>query len=139
MPREFHAEIIEQEGVVFRSEVLSARLPGYDGLFGVMAYHAPMIAQLSVGEVTLHTPGDERLYFAVGGGVCQVGDNQLILLVRSAEASTDIEIERAQSAADRARERLARSAHERTIDVHRAQLALTRALNRLKVARYAQT
>jgi len=130
----FSMEIVKQDGIVFQGEVRSARLPGHDGYFGVLSSHAPMIAQVGIGEVKVVTFDDETRYFAVGGGVCEVGGNHLAIIVRSAEAAEDIHVDRAEQAAQRARQRLAEAKQQAEIEADRAQLALARALARLRVA-----
>jgi F-type H+-transporting ATPase subunit epsilon len=58
--------------------------------------------------------------------------------VDSAEKAIDIDLERAQRAYDRARERLDKDRDSEDIDFLRAELALKRAISRIKVANKAQ-
>ncbi len=139
MARPFRVQIIGQDGVDYQGEAVYVRVPGHDGYFGVMAHHTPMIAQVDIGEVKVVGEGDEVLFFAVSGGISHVKDNCLTLLVRSAEAATEISIERAEEAAARAQQRLQQARERSDIDGERARFALLRALNRLKVARRLQS
>lgn len=134
MARSFHVDLIQHEGEVFSGDVVYARIPGANGYFGVMAHHASMVAEVTIGEIILTIAGNEVRCFAVGGGVAETGGNKLTLLVRSAEPADSIDVERAQAAADRARARLAEKLANPDTDVQRAAFALARAYNRLQVA-----
>ncbi len=68
---------------------------------------------------------------AVSGGFVEVSDDHVIILADSAEKSSDIDMERARSSAERAQRRIAEG--EGDVDFNRATEALERANNRLKV------
>jgi F-type H+-transporting ATPase subunit epsilon len=74
---------------------------------------------------------DGQKILATSGGFLEVTDNLISIVVESAEFADQIDVERARSAEQRARERLAKKGE---IDAFRAELALARALNRLKIA-----
>jgi F-type H+-transporting ATPase subunit epsilon len=75
---------------------------------------------------------------AITSGFAEVSDNKVSILVDSAEKAIDIDIERAQRALERARERLEKDRESEDIDFIRAELALKRAVSRMKVAKKAQ-
>jgi F-type H+-transporting ATPase subunit epsilon len=75
--------------------------------------------------------GSDTLY-ATGGGFLEVHDNSVVVLVESAERPEEIDVKRAESARDRAVQRL--RSGSRTIDSARAEASLQRALNRLRLA-----
>jgi len=77
-----HLEIITHDRKVFEGEVTSARLPGADGLFEVLDNHAPLIAALRAGEVTL-TGAAGREAIRIEGGVVEVLRNNVIVLAES--------------------------------------------------------
>jgi len=128
----FSLEIIGPDKVVFRGEATSLTAPGVDGLFQVLYNHAPLLAQLGIGPMTVKSSGGQDTDFAVSGGFVEVRNNHVVVLVDTVEAAQEIDVRRANAAKDRASGRL----HEgsRDIDVERAQLALLRALNRIRVA-----
>ena len=134
MPPAFHAQLITPRQVLFDGQVQALVVPGSDGYFGILANHAPLMADMEIGEVVITLPDGERRYFAVAGGVCEVRDNEVVLLAEVGEMAQDIDGARAQTAAERARHRLRGEGAEKDIDVVRARLALVRALNRLKVS-----
>ena len=74
---------------------------------------------------------DGEKLLATSGGFLEVKNNRISLVVESAEFAEQIDVERAKSAEKRAKERLAKKGE---VDMLRAEMALTRALNRLKVS-----
>ncbi len=128
----FSLEIIAPDKVVFRSEATSLTAPAVDGLFQVLYNHAPLLAQLGIGRMTVKTVEGGDADFAVSGGFVEVRNNHVVVLVDTVEAAGEIDVSRANAAKDRAWNRL----HDRSrdIDVERAQAALLRALNRIRIA-----
>jgi F-type H+-transporting ATPase subunit epsilon len=128
----FSLEIVAPDKVVFKSDATSLTAPGVEGLFQVLYNHAPLLAQLGIGRVTVKTAEGKDVDFAVSGGFVEVRNNRVVVLVDTVETANEIDVNRANAARDRAWERL----HHRTgeIDVERARLALLRALNRIRVA-----
>lgn len=80
-----HLEIITPDRKVFEGEVTSAQFPGTDGLFEVLNNHAPLIAALKGGDVTL-TGGTGREVIRIEGGVVEVLNNNVIVLAEGALA-----------------------------------------------------
>ncbi|MGI4883410.1 MAG: ATP synthase F1 subunit epsilon [Janthinobacterium lividum] len=80
-----HLEIITPDRKVFEGEVTSARFPGADGSFEVLNNHAPLIAALKAGDVTL-TGAAGRDTFRIEGGVVEVLRNNVIVLAEGASA-----------------------------------------------------
>jgi F-type H+-transporting ATPase subunit epsilon len=78
-----HLEIITPDRKVFEGEVTSAQFPGTDGLFEVLNNHAPLIAALKAGDVTL-TGGTGREVIRIEGGVVEVLSNNVIVLAEGA-------------------------------------------------------
>lgn len=131
MPRTFKVDIVTPDGRVFDGEAESLRVPADEGELGVLAGHAPLLCTLRPGAALLRVGGEVRV-FAVGGGFMEVGGGRAVVLADSAEAAAGIERARAEEAVSRARERLHR--REKDLDVDRAEAALARGLNRLRVA-----
>jgi len=113
-------------------EVISCSAPGVKGSFQVLFNHAPLLSQLGIGEIKIET-GEGQFYFATSGGFLEVLNNRVSLLLETCESADEIDIQRAESAAERARRRL--KEREKDLDETRAEVALARALNRLRVAR----
>jgi len=132
MAAQFHLEIITPTKVYDEGEVDYLRAPGVDGAFGVMAGHTDSIMALTVGEIKV-VKGSVETTYAATKGFAEITAEGVQLLVESAEPGSDIDLSRAQSAYDRAKEHLAKKQDE-MIDELRALRALERSMNRLKVA-----
>ena len=131
MATEFELVIVTPFGEVFRGEVQSCTLPGSNGLFQVLPNHANLISLLEIGPLKVQFKDGKERYLALNGGYCEVKENSLKIMAESAEFAEDIDVERAKAAKQRAEQRL-HSKHA-DIDIPRAQLALAKALNRLKI------
>lgn len=133
MAEKLKLEVVTPKGAVVSQEVDIVTAPGYGGEFGVLANHAPFLSTIKTGVLTYKTGAQEETLM-VSGGFCEVSNNKLTFLVESAERGTDIDVERAMRAKERAEKRLAEAqAQKEKIDRTRAEAALQRALSRLKV------
>ena len=134
MAEKLKLEVVTPKGAVVSQEVDIVTAPGYGGEFGVLANHAPFLSTIKTGVLTYKT-GVREETLMVSGGFCEVSNNKLTFLVESAERGTDIDVERAMRAKERAEKRLAEAqAQKEKFDRTRAEAALQRALSRLKVA-----
>ncbi len=131
----FVTTIVTRHEELFAGDAISVIAPGQEGYFGVKANHAPFMVALGIGELRVTTPDNQNHYFAIAGGVAEVQDNVLVVLADTGERALDIDVARAEEAAERARARLFGAGLEEQVDLTRAEVALTRALNRLRVAR----
>jgi F-type H+-transporting ATPase subunit epsilon len=75
-----YLELITPDKKVFQGEVSEATFPGADGSFQVLKNHAPIISALGEGVVSF-TTADRRISLTVNGGVVEVKDNKIIVLV----------------------------------------------------------
>lgn len=132
--RTFNVEIVTPERVVLRDEVTSLVAPGVLGSFGVLAHHAPMLAELSPGELRFRKNSAEETRMVVGGGFLQVFNNQVTVLADSAERVEEINLDRARTSLNRAREELVRAqAALDDLGQKDAQAAVERAQARIRV------
>jgi len=135
MPKQLHIEIVTHDGVTFQGDADGLIAPGHDGYFGMLPHHAPIIAELGIGDLRVRR-GEQWSHFAVSGGILHLRDSDVVVMADTAEPAAEIDVERARRAADRARERLGQR-RKIEIDTARAEIALMRALNRLHVAEFS--
>ena len=124
-------DIVTPDKVVLNAEVDYVGAEGVDGQFGLLPPHAPMLSALKVGDL-YYRQGSETHWVFVSGGFAQISDNKVTILAESAELASDIDVERAQEAKARAEKRLAEAQPD--TDLARAELALKRAVSRIRVA-----
>ena len=132
----FQLRIVTPEGSRFYVKIVSLQFPGEDGLIGVWAHHAPMLASMRPGKLIVEEAGHTEVQksFAVGSGFAEVSDNNAILLVDTCEAAEDIDVDRARAALERAKKLLAQAMNDRSIDAEAAQDAVDRAEARIRAA-----
>jgi F-type H+-transporting ATPase subunit epsilon len=90
----FHFDLVSPEKLAFSGEVDQVDIPGWEGDFGVLAGHAPVVAAVRPGILTI-IAGGEKQKIIVLGGLAEVSDNRLTVL---ADVATSIdEVDRASS------------------------------------------
>ena len=81
MAKQFQLQVITQEKKIFDAAVTSLVLPGADGYFGVLADHAPLIAMLGKGKMTVKQ-GEMNVHeWSIDGGFMEMLDNTATVLV----------------------------------------------------------
>jgi F-type H+-transporting ATPase subunit epsilon len=129
-------EIITAERIVLTEEMVeSVRVPGADGVVGILPRHAPLMTALAPGELIMRK-GEEEESFFVTGGFLEVRDNQVAVLADASERAEEIDIARAEEARHRAEEALSEKRDGAELAV--AEAAMRRALIRLRLAQQAR-
>lgn len=133
--KELFLEVVTPSKVTYSGEVKSVTVPGTLGSFQVLYNHAPIISTFETGKVKITGTDGITHQYATGGGTIEVKNNRVLILAESFEAPGDINIQRAADARDRAKKRIHDARKDSSIDLLRAEAALDRAINRLKIAR----
>jgi F-type H+-transporting ATPase subunit epsilon len=128
----FQLKVITPNGEFFQGEVEKVKVKTAMGYIVVLPRHIPLVAPVEISKLYIHQ-AEEMQECAIAGGVLYVEANQTRILANACECRDQIDIQRAEAAAERARERL--SSRGENIDIARAEAALLRAINRLSVAR----
>jgi F-type H+-transporting ATPase subunit epsilon len=93
----FHFELTSPEQLLISEDVDQVDVPGSEGDFGVLAGHAPLVAVLRPGILTVIKGGEKREIIVLGG-FAEVGPTGLTVL---ADVATSIEdVDRAAFAAE---------------------------------------
>ena len=130
---QFNLDIVTPTQNLDVIEIDYLRCPGINGSFGIMANHQDGIFSLDIGEIMIQSKSDTK-YYSISGGFAEINENEVCLLVETIELSTDIDISRAKSALQRANGRKNKS-NDEAFDQVRMETSLSRALNRLRVAK----
>jgi F-type H+-transporting ATPase subunit epsilon len=134
MAKTFKLMLATPEGWVARDDAESLIVPGVEGYLGILANHAPLMTALAIGSLTYRDSAGYDHIFAVTDGFLEVSKNVVTIIADSAETADKIDIDRAKSALERAKQRLDEASTNPDIDVERARAAYRRALNRIKIA-----
>ena len=138
LPTSLALEIVTPDRAIASQQVDEVELPGSEGYFGVLPGHTPLLASLQVGEMWYRT-GQQTHYLAIAFGFAEVLPDRVTVLAQIAERAEDIDVTRAESAKQRAEQRVARPQAQADMDFERARIALLKALTRLQVASRART
>ena len=127
----FHLSITTPEHSFFEGNVEMLVLETPDGEVAIQAGHVPMVISTVEGEIRFHQNGRCR-WAAASSGFATVIQDQVLLMLQTAEWPEEIDVRRAERAEHEARERLRqkRSMEE----YHMARSMLARAMARLRVS-----
>jgi F-type H+-transporting ATPase subunit epsilon len=125
----FRVDVVSPERVLFSGDarqVITRTLGG--GEIAFLPGHVSFLGAVTENHTRVYLPSGEVLDVAVHGGFVEVSNNIVTLLTDGAELGSEIDIERARRARDRAEEQM-RSEHDAEVEA-----ALRRAYARLAAA-----
>jgi len=129
-------QLVSLGGMKFDDEVYEVLLPTLDGQIGVLDHHMPLVSVASTGTIAVRhkagDPDDFRDYFAVSGGVIEVSNNILTVLVDEADNADELDAAEAQKAYDLA-QKMKKEAKDQ-VSLEHAQSLVDRQAVRLQVA-----
>jgi F-type H+-transporting ATPase subunit epsilon len=124
-------DIVSPSGRVFSGEATRFKAPGVEGSFEVLKNHAPMLAAIEIGTIVVTGTDGKPFTIATSGGFVEVQNNVVTVIAETAEMASQIDIERAKAAEQRAVQALADADPE---SKEKMTEALDRARNRLRAA-----
>jgi F-type H+-transporting ATPase subunit epsilon len=86
----FHFELVSPERLIFTGDVDQVDVPGEEGEFGVFAGHAPYVATLKPGVLTIYGEGEPQR-IVVYGGMAEMGSAGLTVLAEQAVPVADLD------------------------------------------------
>ncbi|HEU4966371.1 MAG TPA: ATP synthase F1 subunit epsilon [Candidatus Saccharimonadales bacterium] len=131
-----HLQLISLAGVKFDEDVYEVLLPTLEGTIGVLPGHMPLIAAATNGVISvrrnMRDPDFLMEHFATNGGVVEIADNNLKVLVDEADHAEEINEAEAKAAHERALKLKAEAKDE--VSLEHAQTLVDRTSVRLQVA-----
>lgn len=131
-----HFQLVALTGTKFDGDVYEVVLPTLDGEIGVLQDHMPLVSVATTGAIAVRKePRDadrDRDYYAISGGVIEVSDNTLRVLVDEADHADDINEAEAEAAMERAKQLKAEAEDE--LSLEHAQQLVDRHAVRLQVS-----
>lgn len=132
----FHFQLVSISGKKFDEDVYEVVLPTLDGEIGVLQDHMPLVSVATTGAIAVRrNPKDsdaQREYFASSGGVIEVSDNTLRVLVDEADHADELNETEVQKALERAQKMKAEAKDQ--VSLEHAQSLVDRHAVRLQVA-----
>lgn len=133
----FRFKLVSISGTKYDGDVYEVVLPTKDGQIGVMSHHMPIVSVATNGVIMVRKnerDQDHDLeYYATNGGVIEVSNNVLNVLVDEADHANDINKAEAEAALDRAKQLKANAKDH--ISLQKAQELMDRQSIRLEVAK----
>lgn len=127
----FHLKVVTVERSFYDEEVDRIIVRTAGGDVGILPRHVPYTAALGIGGLTIMKDGKAR-EAAISGGFVDVSGEETVVLARTCEWADEIDVKRAEEAAERARNKLQNKQSGREEDV--AQVKLEKAINRIRIA-----
>jgi F-type H+-transporting ATPase subunit epsilon len=131
-----HFQLVALTGTKFDGDAYEITLPTLEGEIGVLQDHMPLVSVATTGVIAVRRDPKEadnaRELFAISGGVIEVRDNKLRVLVDDADNAADINIAEAEAAMRRAEQMKAEATDE--VSLEHAQALVDRHAVRLQVA-----
>ena len=129
----FNLKVYASDKIFYDGEAISIILPTVDGQMEILANHEDMIIGIKIGEIHIKGADEKWITAAVSYGFAKILDNEVSILVSTAERPEDIDKLRAEEAKEQAEEYL-RQQHS-IQEYHASKASLARAMNRLKASK----
>lgn len=129
-------QLVTLSGMKFDEDVYEVFLPTKDGEIGVLPGHMPLMSVAKTGVIRVrrqpHDPDGTRELFAISGGIIEVENDVLKVIVDEADHSEDINESAEQEALARAKRMKDEAKDE--VSLAEAQAMIDRTGARLEVA-----
>jgi len=131
----FKFKIITPERVVIDTEVEQVTATARDGQLSILPHHEPLVTALGIDILRYVERGEEHSA-AIIGGILEVSEEDVVVLSDAGELGIEIDEARANKAKERAEVEKMQKADK--LDTHMAELALAKAMARLRAAELAE-
>ncbi len=128
----FPLKIITPDRIFYEGEAAMVEFNTTEGEVGILKNHIPLTVMVAPGILTI-TEAEERKEAALHSGFAEILPDAVTILAEIVEWPTEIDVQRAEEAKERAEERLRVKTPE--TDVARAETALHRAVARIHVVK----
>jgi F-type H+-transporting ATPase subunit epsilon len=129
-------ELVTLNGIKYSEEAYEVQLPTPQGYVGIFPHHAPLVTLAVPGVISVRAkqnqPDDLMEHFATNGGVIEVSDDTIRVLVDEADAAEEINEAEIQKALEHAKKLRAEAKDQVSLD--HAQSLIDRQAVRLQVA-----
>ena len=129
----FQLKIVTPDGLLYDGMAEELIVRANTGDMGILAGHINCVASLGMGRATVVIDGKKR-YGACIGGMVSIVNGEVTLVPTTFEWAEDIDLKRAESAAERAKAALANK-EASDVELRLAKARLMRALVRSSVAK----
>lgn len=129
-------QLVTLGGTALDEEVFEVSLPTPQGYIGVFPGHMPLVSLASHGVIKVRKkesdPETLTDYYATNGGIIEITDNVVRVLVDEADSAESISENEAEKALERAKDLLKNATN--TVELQKAQELIDRTQVRIQVA-----
>ena len=125
----FALKVVTPERVFFEGEAEMLEFNTTEGEIGIYKNHVPMTVIVAPGVMVMTLPEGEKKA-ALHAGFVEILKDRVTVLAELIEWPDEIDLDRAESAGQRARERIAARGDD--VDLDRAEAALKRSIARIQ-------
>lgn len=108
MADQLHLRIVTPERQVLDTMVDEVSVPAPDGPLGILPHHTRLMSKISPGELKI-TKGSKEDFLAVGDGIVEVAQGEVIVMTDLAKAEHEIDEREVEEARKRAQEALSQT------------------------------
>ena len=137
MSETFSLRILASDKIFYEGPCMSLHIPTLNGQREILAHHSNMIFAIVPGLLRGVFPDSPEQVAAVSGGIVKVENNEVLVLVDTAERPEEIDANRARRAELAAREALLQK--QSIQEYKNVEAKLAREMNRLKISRHSHT
>ncbi|MGB9664727.1 MAG: ATP synthase F1 subunit epsilon [Ignavibacteria bacterium] len=87
-----YLEIVTPSKIIFSGYVKSVTVPGEIGSFQILYNHAPIISNLTIGELKVIDENRNADYYAMSGGFVMVLKNRVTVISDSLQKANEIDV-----------------------------------------------
>src|SRR5919205_1223363 len=106
MAESLQLEVVTPERLLVADAAAEIQIPGKTGYLGILPGHAPLITELTSGEISYKKPGGGIERLAVHWGFAEVLPDKVTVLAEVAERAADIDVEGAKKQREMGEEQL---------------------------------
>lgn len=132
MPKTFHVSILTPEHAFYQGQAEMLNVQAMDGRTCILPEHAPTVISLAEGELVLRDQEGQEKWAAASDGFMTVTQDDVVVMLQSAEWPEDIDRVRAERAQRKAKEALLQKQDRQSYLMNQAMLL--RAMTRLRVS-----
>lgn len=125
--KSFTLEIITMEKSLLREKVSFAVVPSKAGPVGILPNHAPLLGIVRAGMVSIRLQTEKIYQIFVGNGFFMISREGVIVVVKRAELSEKIDLEKTLAEKERTLERIAATSSASEVKVLKEELEMTEA------------
>lgn len=134
--KQLSVKVITPERVMYSGDVVSISVPTTDGELTILPNHQPIITTIGLGELHMIDTDTQRHAFFVHDGSLHVNEQgEVSILVDESESVSDISLQLAEEAYERARQLKEKAIEQHDVDFARFEALIERELGRVKIAR----